>query len=282
CYAMQSETFRKIASTVRYTIEPNGVRTRTLNMVNSNKLISDPADSRLFYEFATGVKTGSTAQGGKCLVASASKNGACVVAVLLGVKEGGSKLDRMTQVYEDAKHIMDLALSEEFVSLTATELGLDGDRSLPVSGAEKKTVSLRPSFSKETILLTRAQTERIKANPDLIRIESSVSFLTAPILEGETCAKAVYSINGRELFLADLIAQESIAAETDGLVISTVATPTPTIEQQSVSNWTSQPPAWIFIFLAAVAFSAIALAYILIRKRKKRKAQSSSEDLRNK
>lgn len=281
CYAMQNETFRMIASTVRYAIEPNGVRTRTLNMLNSNKLISDPVDSRLFYEFATGVKTGSTAQGGKCLVASASKNGADVVAVLLGVTEGGSKLDRMSQVYEDAKRIMDLALSEEFVSLTAADLDLDGDLTLPLSGADEKAISLRPSFSKESILLTRAQAEQIKANPDLVKIECSISFLTAPVSEGEVCSDAIYRINGRTLFLAQLIAQESIEAESDRISITAVATQTPEIAYQSDSTTPSQPPFWIFVLLAAVAASSVTLIYMLIRKHKKRRMKSSSEDLGN-
>ncbi|HQQ40920.1 MAG TPA: serine hydrolase, partial [Clostridia bacterium] len=95
CYAMKNELFRTLASTVHYTIEPNNVRKRSMEMTNSNKLISDPEDSSLFYEYATGVKTGSTELGGKCLVASATKDGASVIAVMLGVAEGGSKLARM-------------------------------------------------------------------------------------------------------------------------------------------------------------------------------------------
>lgn len=270
CYAMQNETFREISSTVRYTIEPNGVRTRTLNMINSNKLISDEPDSRLFYEFATGVKTGSTAQGGKCLVASASRNETGVVAVLLGVKEGGSKLDRMTQVYEDAKYIMDLALSEGFLPFTAADLGLNGDLTLPVSGALGTTVSLRPSFSNETILLTRAQADKIKANPGLVQIETSVSFLTAPVSKGDSCAEADYRIHGRTLFAAELIANESLEAEPSGLDISTVATPTPKVEQEPDSLWILEPPVWFIALLAAGAIAALALLFFLIRKRKKR------------
>lgn len=266
CYALKNELFREIVSTVRYSIEPNGVRTRTLTMVNSNKLISDPADSRLFYEFATGVKTGSTAQGGKCLVASAIKNGSGVVAVLLGVTEGGSKLDRMSTVYEDAKSIMDLALTEQFVSVSPAELGLDADLSLPVSGTEQITAKLRPSFSQETVSLTRAQAEQIRSSPRLVCVKTSVSFLTAPIAEGDFCATAVYSLNGRDLFIADLVAKESIAAESAGLEISTVATPAPELETAPEQSCL---PQWLIDTLIGVVVVAIGSAVFLVVRAKK-------------
>ena len=168
CYALKNDLFRKIVSTVRYPIEANGVRERTMTMINSNKLISDPADSRLFYDCATGVKTGSTVQGGKCLVSAATKNGASVVAVLLGVTEGGSKLDRMSTVYENAKYILDLALTEQFASVSPADLISSEEITLPITGADVDKVSLLPRLPSDPILISRVEAERIRSNPSLL------------------------------------------------------------------------------------------------------------------
>lgn len=273
CYAMQNEQFREIVSTVRYAIDPNGVRDRTMNMINSNKLVSDPEDSRLFYAFATGVKTGSTAQGGKCLVAAASKGGASVVAVLLGVTEGGSKLDRMSTVYEDAISIMDLALTEQFVSVSAQELGLDKSISMPVSGADEASTLLRPSFATESVVLSHKQIEQILAKPDLVSCKTDVSFVAAPLAKGESCAKAVYSVNGRELFTADLFTEESVGLRSGGLDVATVATPAPTAEPDDGHTLLESIPGWILFTASGVLLAAVAVAIVFFIRKKQRSQQ---------
>ncbi len=270
CYAMQNEMFREIVSTARYSIDPNGFRDRTMNMINSNKLISDPSDSRLFYSFATGVKTGSTVKGGKCLVASASKDGANVVAVLLGVTEGGSKIDRMSTVYEDAITVMDLALTEQFISVSPADLGLDGERSLPVFGAETTTAALRPQFTADSVVLSRQQAEQIKANPNLVEFVPDETTLFAPLTEGEAYAKAVYRINGRDLFSADLIAVSSVARGASNLSVSTVETPPPTASEEPENTLLFSLPNWVLFALVALALGVITAIILLAIRRKKR------------
>ena len=174
CYALKNEMFRTLVSTVHYTIQPNDVRKHALEMTNSNKLLSDPAGSDLFYEYATGVKTGSTGVGGKCLVGSASKDGAGVVAVMLGVTEGGSKLARMSQVYRDTKAIMDLALTTRYVTLTPKELGIDASFTADVEGGTQSSVSAVAAFTPESVRLPDVIAEKIKADPSLLMAEINV------------------------------------------------------------------------------------------------------------
>ena len=270
CYAMKNELFREIVSTVRYTIDPNDVRDRAMNMINSNKLISDPSDSRLFYAFATGVKTGSTVRGGKCLVAAAGKDGANVVAVLLGVTEGGSKIDRMSTVYEDAITLLDLALTEQFVSVSPADLGLDGERSLPISGAETTTFALRPQFTTDFVMLSRQHAEQIKADPDLVEFVPDASMFSAPIHEGDSCAKAVYRFNGRDLFSADLIAVSSVAQASSNLCVSTVDTPPPVVTEETKSSFLSSLPSWVLFASVAIVLGVVAAVVLLAVRQKKR------------
>ena len=58
-------------------------------LVNSNRLI-DP-ENPLYYQYATGLKTGFTPDAGHCLVASAEKNNHTIVSVVLGTTENSAE-----------------------------------------------------------------------------------------------------------------------------------------------------------------------------------------------
>ncbi|MDW5299859.1 MAG: D-alanyl-D-alanine carboxypeptidase family protein [Sedimentibacter sp.] len=70
-YAMRNETFKEIVSTVKYKAE-------SLNTIlyNKNKVV-------LEYEYGSGVKIGYTKAAGRCLVASAEKEGIEIIVVVL-------------------------------------------------------------------------------------------------------------------------------------------------------------------------------------------------------
>jgi D-alanyl-D-alanine carboxypeptidase (penicillin-binding protein 5/6) len=274
---MKNELVREIVSTVRYSIDAAGVRVRAMTMINSNKLISDPESSRLFYDCAIGVKTGSTAQGGKCLVAAAKKNGASVVAVLLGVTEGGSKLDRMSTVYEDAKAIMDLALTEQFVSVSPADLGLTPTITLPLTGADATEISLRVNLPGDPVTLSRASLKRIQSDPSIVQAAPSVSFVAAPVSEGDSCGTVVYSVNGSTLFTAELVAAESVDTQSGELSVSTVATPAPEATAPQRESWFSSLPGWLVYIVAALLLGGAGFAvFIYIKwKRLKQKKKHS-------
>jgi D-alanyl-D-alanine carboxypeptidase len=90
-YALKNERFRELISTVKYSIEPNDVRKRADELENSNRLISDdPETSDVYCPLAIGGKTGSTVNGGKCLVAAGALDGARVIVVLIGADDPNS------------------------------------------------------------------------------------------------------------------------------------------------------------------------------------------------
>ncbi len=277
CYAMKNDLFREIVSTVRYQIDAGGLRTRTMTMINSNKLISDPESSRLFYDCAIGVKTGSTAQGGKCLVAAATKNGASVVAVLLGVTEGGSKLDRMSTVYENAKTIMELAFEQQFVSISPADLGLSQTITLPLTGANAKEISLRVNLPGDPITLSRISANRIQSDPSVVQAVPSISFVAAPVSEGDLCGTIDYSINGSALFTAELVAAESVDTQSSELSVSTVATPAPEVTAPEQESWFSSLPRWLPYVLGGLVLAAAgAVVYFtVIRKHLKARKRRS-------
>lgn len=75
-YAMRNTTFRKVAATQRYIIERDPENKDTY-LKNKNKLLGH-------YPGADGIKTGYTVPAGRCLVASATRGGWRLIAVVLG------------------------------------------------------------------------------------------------------------------------------------------------------------------------------------------------------
>ncbi len=74
--ALKNSTFTKIANTVEY--EYNG-----MNYYNTNLMLRRGYLS-YYYEYAKGIKTGSTSEAGYCVITTASKDGYNYLAIVLG------------------------------------------------------------------------------------------------------------------------------------------------------------------------------------------------------
>ena len=84
-YAMRNETFRKIVSTATYNAAPTNKDSDGYQWYNSNRLLyTKEGEADYKYKYATGVKTGDTTAAGRCLVASAEKDGVELILVLFG------------------------------------------------------------------------------------------------------------------------------------------------------------------------------------------------------
>lgn len=119
-YAMRNGTFRQIVSAAEYTVPANGVRRHELHLVNSNRLISDPETSSYYYEYAIGGKTGTTTVGGKCLVAVAERDGAVLIASLMGARdEKRSRGWLENRCFADAKGLFERAYELLYAPVTA-------------------------------------------------------------------------------------------------------------------------------------------------------------------
>lgn len=78
-YALKNPTFAKMVATPRQTVLAGG---RELTLFNSNELLRRPD----LAAGVNGVKTGTTALAGDCLVASVTREGRSIIAVVLGTE----------------------------------------------------------------------------------------------------------------------------------------------------------------------------------------------------
>lgn len=220
-YAMRNRTFRQIVSAAEYTVPANGVRRHELHLVNSNRLISDPGTSSYYYEYAIGGKTGTTTVGGKCLVAVAERDGAVLIASLMGARdEKRSRGWLENRCFADAKGLFERAYELLYAPVTAEALGcaqvrLDAraENACP-SDAGQGRLALVADLWGRTAFMRRTDIEAVRSGAAQLSLEPSpdAARVEAPVFEGEAFGTLNVTLRGRTLFSAPLLASRSVEA----------------------------------------------------------------------
>ena len=83
--AMKHETFRTIVTSKSYIVPATNLHEER-ELHETNALVSTWRITGYYYQYATGIKTGSTPEAGYCLASSASKDGVDLIAVVLGAE----------------------------------------------------------------------------------------------------------------------------------------------------------------------------------------------------
>lgn len=83
-YAMKSENFRKIVTTLKCSLPMNDKYNKERVFQNTNNLIN--SKSSQYYEYANGIKTGYTDPAKNCIVASAKKEDLELICVIMGAE----------------------------------------------------------------------------------------------------------------------------------------------------------------------------------------------------
>lgn len=213
-YAMQNEAFRKIVSTKTFEV-PATNKNKARLLENSNRLLfTKPDKENLEYAYTTGIKTGDTKYAGRCLVASAQKDGVELVLTLLGDIEGQVPAEYR---FENAAKFFDWGFAN-YTAIQVAQLNLPTEFSAPVSNAsfdETTGGGLAVKANIEPDAEISGLTEKMSA----IQVNSSAiaaaetyagGTLTAPINAGDVVGQVAYSYEGETIFTADLIAQRSI------------------------------------------------------------------------
>lgn len=159
----------------------------TFTLSSTNKLLKQ-------YEWATGLKTGSTSKAKYCLSATASKDGIDLIAVVMGAPDYKAR-------FKDAVTLLNYGYS---VSHMYTDENKDRLAKLPVKGGVIDEVSINYEGAFQYLDI---------AGKDLSSIEKNISlpeFAEAPVVSGTPAGEAVYKLNGEKigsvpiLFAADV------------------------------------------------------------------------------
>ena len=201
--AWKHDLFRTLVGTTYYTV-PATNKSEERNLVNSNMLLPQRG-SVYSYEYATGVKTGTTNAAGYCLVSTAETEGRTVLAVVLGakmIKHEDNTTTRM--VYVESQRLLDYGLTG-FQNLVLAS-GEETVAQLPVTGGEEgASVNVIPAEEVTYGLvngLTADSFQREVSLPDS---------LEAPVEQGDVVGTMTFCYEGQAYAQVELVAGNSAA-----------------------------------------------------------------------
>lgn len=181
-YAMKNATFREIVSSKRHTMPWAGHDCDRV-ILNKNKILTT-------FDGGDGIKTGYTKKAGRCLVASATRDGMTIISVVLDCGP----------MFEECRNLMEKAFEEySLVDITA----LAPDVKAEVRDGAKKTVTLRPTAT-STYPLTKEETE------GLIFEEKGVKPMRGGVKRGTENGKICVTLEKRLLFESKLFTIEEV------------------------------------------------------------------------
>lgn len=204
--------FQKIVSTIQFRL-PITEKYATDNrvFVNSNRLLIPSAGSdnkNYYYEYTTGGKTGYTKEAKNCLVASASKNGFHLIAVVLG---GTQDESGNSYRFMDTKNLFEYGfanLSKETIAKKDSVM-----ETVTIENAPKNNNLLNVLLA-EDLTLTLNLEDITKTYTPTIALKEP---LEAPIIKGDIIGTATYTIYNTPHTI-NLIAGNSVEKESFNLL----------------------------------------------------------------
>lgn len=161
---------------------------KEFGLTNTNKLIRQ-------YEYATGLKTGSTGLAKFCVSATAQKDGMELIAVIMGAENPNDR-------FKDAAALLNYGFSK--CNIYTDEHG-EPLPNLPVKKGVDKLLSVE----------FKNPFQYLSANgSDFSTIEKKISLpesVTAPVKKGDKIGEAVYSLGTEKIGSVDIIAVQDVA-----------------------------------------------------------------------
>lgn len=206
--ATEEKTLYTVDKSVSYQLENTNLLIHTPRLDGSGEPYTGPS---YLYEYATGMKTGSTRNSDGCLVASAEKDGQKLIALVFGDNSDGEK-DR----WKIAAQLFDYGFSS-YKNFSLTEL-IGGTVGLDVVGGP---IINGEAAKLQCIALSQEGAEGITlpVDTDPNAIEYTVvpdsAALNAPISEGTAVGSIEITLNGEILLKGQLVAAEAMMTAED-------------------------------------------------------------------
>jgi D-alanyl-D-alanine carboxypeptidase len=271
-YAMKNATFCEIVKTSTYQVPPTNRDSDGYLLENTNKLIhSTQEDANSYeYKYTTGVKTGDTDQAGRCLVASASKEGVNLILVLFGDK---GKYDR----FENASKFFEWGFAN-YATVTPAELGLASTLEKSIANASFEDEAsgqliVNIDFADKKICGLRDFIEELKANTAAITTAESLDrTLSAPIEANEVLGTITYKYNDQTLFTTNMVASRAVAEI--GVSASDNPSPSPFLLDSPQGDGQKSSP-WVFwiIVILVLLIGFVVFRILAMRKARRRAAR---------
>lgn len=178
---------------------------KSYDWTNSNRLLTSTTYK---YEYATGIKTGSTDEAGKCLVASAEKEGKELLAVILNSDEAGRWNDakslfeygfnefRVTSLQKKGDTLGEVSiLDNNFKSNTKINIIAENDIESYIPADNLYTIDKQITYNSDVNIAAKGQLARLKLPLKAGQIIGTVSYKIGDDIIYQTQIKAPSDVN---------------------------------------------------------------------------------------
>lgn len=208
--ALKNDFFRQVVKTYNYKITDvstlqTAVKDVPTEWINKNLMLNK--NSKYYYQYATGIKTGHTSLAGYCLSAAAEKDNMALISVVL---KDSAEADR----WLDTKALFEYGFNS-FKSYTLMKKGDSAAKVKVVRKYLNDEIELNAIISKDfTDILSASQYGSLKKtiewDPALVKDAGSADVkLKAPIKSGQVLGKLIYTLDGK------VIAESELTADKD-------------------------------------------------------------------
>lgn len=154
---------------------------------NTNKLIKQ-------YEWATGLKTGSTGLAKCCLSATAEKDGIELIAVVMAAPNSKTRFKDAISLLNYGYGVVDIYRDNAWLS----------QEKMVVHGGKSDSVACRKNNEFVYVFTEDTDTGRIRCT------EEYADGLEAPVYEGDVVGQMVYELDGNILGTIDIVAADTV------------------------------------------------------------------------
>ena len=168
-------------------------------LVNTNKLLRG-------YVGINGMKTGTTSEAGKCLSATAERDGFALVAVVLGSETSDDR-------FRSARQLLDYGFAN--YEMFAPQLPADLLGTVKVKGGMEKEAAVScPGF--DEVLIPKGKGAEIEVAVDI------AGAVEAPVEPGQTVGKVTLSLEGKEIAVREIKTTEGVKKITAGRIFKKI------------------------------------------------------------
>lgn len=202
--AMEHDLFREIVSTVDYYVPETNLHAQR-HFYTTNGLLSNWHYIGYTYQYAIGIKTGSTPEAGQCLASAAEKDGRTLYAVVLGAENvtdaNGKITDRRS--FSESKRLLEWGFQNFSRKTLLTTTDLQGQIAVTLSKTEQ--VVLAPAGELEAMIPNDLTAEDLTVTSTFF-----AESVEAPVEKGQVLGTVTVSYQGREYGTLDLVALNDV------------------------------------------------------------------------
>ncbi len=194
--AMKNDTFRGIVECAHIYLPATNMSEKRY-FINTNNLVSRMRYPYYFYDYATGIKTGSTSEAGYCLVSSAEKGDKSVIGVIFNATD-------LAVSHDESKAVLEHGLTDFSAQRLAKRDDIFGEVRVKQAADGTDHILLSAEENLDALFPNGGDVEKVEV---VTEIPEKVY---APIYSGQVIGKAVFNYEGNKVGEVNLISTVEI------------------------------------------------------------------------